>query len=57
MTRVENAANDVDVDLGKLFASLVREWPRILIVALVVTGIAFVLAWLATPKYPPRPVS
>jgi exopolysaccharide transport family protein len=51
MTRVENAANDVDVDLGKLFASLVREWPRILIVALVVTGIAFVLAWLATPKY------
>jgi len=51
MTRVENAANDVDVDLGKLFASLVREWPRIVIVALVVTGLAFVLAWLATPKY------
>lgn len=51
MTRIENTTNDVDVDLGRLFASLAREWHRILIVALVITGIAFVLAWLAKPLY------
>lgn len=51
MSRVVNTANDVDVDLGTLFASLARDWLRILLVALIVTGIAFVLAWMATPKY------
>lgn len=51
MSRVEDRANDVDVDLGTLFASLARDWLRILVVALVVAGIAFVLAWLATPQY------
>ena len=45
------AANDVDVDLGRLFGSLARKWRRILVVALVVTGAAFVPAWLATPHY------
>ena len=48
---VQSTAADVDVDLRQLFASLARNWLRILVVALVVTGLAFVLAWLATPHY------
>ncbi|TIW68749.1 MAG: hypothetical protein E5V56_04140, partial [Mesorhizobium sp.] len=48
---VQSAAADVDVDLRQLFASLARNWLRILIVALAVTGLAFALAWLATPQY------
>ncbi len=51
MSGAQTTANDIDVDLGKLFASLARNWLRILLVALVVTGIAFVLAWMATPHY------
>jgi uncharacterized protein involved in exopolysaccharide biosynthesis/Mrp family chromosome partitioning ATPase len=51
MSRVQDSANDVDVDLGRLFASLVRDWARILVVALVVTGLAFVLATVATSHY------
>jgi exopolysaccharide transport family protein len=45
------AANDVDVDLGRLFGSLAREWPRILLFSLVITGAAFAFAWLSTPHY------
>ena len=45
------AANDVDVDLRSLFGSLARKWPRIVFVALLVTGAAFAFAWLATPHY------
>lgn len=45
------AANDVDVDLGRLFASLGRNWLRILGWALAVTALAFLFAWTATPKY------
>ncbi|CAH2399086.1 GumC family protein [Mesorhizobium ventifaucium] len=48
---VQSAAADVDVDLRQLFASLARNWLRILAVALVVTGLAFALTWLATPHY------
>lgn len=48
---VQSAAADVDVDLRQLFASLARNWLRILVVALVVTGLALTLAWLATPHY------
>jgi exopolysaccharide transport family protein len=48
---VQSAAADVDVDLRQLFASLARSWLRILVVALVVTGLALALAWLATPHY------
>ncbi|WP_192359477.1 GumC family protein [Mesorhizobium mediterraneum] len=48
---VQSAAADVDVDLRQLFASLVRNWLRILVVALVITGLAFALTWLATPHY------
>ncbi|RWD70825.1 exopolysaccharide transport family protein [Mesorhizobium sp.] len=48
---VQSAAADVDVDLKQLFASLARNWLRIVLVTLVVTGLAFALAWLATPYY------
>lgn len=44
-------ANDVDVDLRKLFGSLAQRWRRILLVALLVTGAAFAVAWLSTPQY------
>jgi exopolysaccharide transport family protein len=43
--------NDVDVDLGTLFASILRDWKLILGVALAVTALAFVGAWLSTPHY------
>ena len=48
---VQSAAADVDVDLRQLFASLARNWLRIIVVALVVTGAAFALASLATRHY------
>jgi len=48
---VQSAAADVDVDLRQLFASLARNWLRIVIVALLVTGLAFALASLATRHY------
>jgi uncharacterized protein involved in exopolysaccharide biosynthesis/Mrp family chromosome partitioning ATPase len=51
MSRAETAANDVDVDLGALFSSLARNWVRILLVALVLTALALVFAWIATPLY------
>ncbi|WP_274628691.1 GumC family protein [Arvimicrobium flavum] len=51
MSRADNPANDVDVDLGRLFSSLVRDWQRIIVVALIATGLAFLLAWSAKPLY------
>lgn len=45
------AVSDVDVDLGQLFGSLVRNWLRILLAALVVAGLAYFLAGMATPLY------
>lgn len=48
---VQSAAADVDVDLRQLFASLARNWLRIVVVTLLVTGLAFAFAWLATPYY------
>ncbi|RTM09482.1 MAG: chain-length determining protein [Hyphomicrobiales bacterium] len=48
---VQSAAADVDVDLRQLFASLARNWLRIVAVTLLVTGLAFAFAWLATPYY------
>ncbi|MDW6021435.1 exopolysaccharide transport family protein [Mesorhizobium sp. BAC0120] len=44
-------ASDVDVDLRRLFGSLASNWRRILAVALIATGAAFAIAWLATPLY------
>lgn len=43
--------SDVDVDLGTLFASIVRDWKLILAVTIAVTGFAFLIAWLSTPHY------
>lgn len=51
MPVVPNQANDIDVDPRRLFANLASRWPRILFVALCVTGLAFLLAWSATPLY------
>lgn len=51
MSGVQSTAGDVDVDLGHLFASLARNWLRLLLVAVAVTVLAFVLASMATPKY------
>ncbi|TPK74645.1 chain-length determining protein [Mesorhizobium sp. B2-4-15] len=48
---VQSAAADVDVDLRQLFASLARNWLRILVFVLVVTGVAFGFASLATRHY------
>ncbi len=51
MSGAQSTAADLDVDLRQLFASLARNWPRIVVVALVVAGLALVAAWLATPYY------
>ncbi|UCI17783.1 chain-length determining protein [Mesorhizobium sp. B2-1-8] len=48
---VQSAAADVDVDLRQLFASLGRNWLRILVFVLVVTGLAFAAASFATRYY------
>ncbi|WP_159586307.1 GumC family protein [Chelativorans xinjiangense] len=51
MTSGGKMANDVDVDLGHLFASLRRKWWRIAFFAFAITAIAFMLAAMATPHY------
>ncbi len=51
MPTMNSTASDVDVDLGRLFASLVRQWKRILVVAVVVSALAFMLVSMATPLY------
>ncbi len=51
MPSVRPTSGDVDVDLGRLFSSLLRNWLPIVVVALVVAGSAFLLASLATPYY------
>lgn len=51
MSVSQSAAGDVDVDLARLFGSLVSRWRRVLGIALVVTGLALMFAWMATPHY------
>lgn len=51
MSAAQTTAADLDVDLRQLFASLARNWLRILVVALAVAALALVAAWMATPKY------
>lgn len=51
MSGVHTTTSDVDVDLGRLFSSLVVNWRRIVAVAFVVTGLALMFAWTATPLY------
>ncbi|TPM03293.1 chain-length determining protein [Mesorhizobium sp. B2-3-11] len=48
---VQSAAADVDVDLRQSFASLGRNWLRILVFVLVVTGLAFAAVSFATRHY------
>lgn len=45
------AHGDVDVDLGRLFASVRQKWPRILFAALVITGLVFAVTYTVTPQY------
>ena len=45
------AHGDVDVDLGRLFASVRQKWPRILFAALVITGLVFAVTYAVTPQY------
>jgi len=51
MSGVHTTTSDVDVDLGRLFSSLIVNWRRIVAVAFVVTGLALMFAWMATPLY------
>jgi Mrp family chromosome partitioning ATPase/capsular polysaccharide biosynthesis protein len=51
MSGVQSIAGDIDVDPRKLFALPAGNWVRILVVALVVTGVAFALASMLTPRY------
>ena len=51
MSGVQSNASDIDVDLGRLFASLATHWKRITFVALSVTALALALVALATPHY------
>ncbi|MBX3569205.1 MAG: exopolysaccharide transport family protein [Rhizobiaceae bacterium] len=51
MSQLNSADRDVDVDLGRLFASLLRDWRRILGAAVAVSLLAFVLSLLATSHY------
>ncbi|CAG0978675.1 MAG: chain-length determining protein [Rhizobiaceae bacterium] len=51
MSGVNTTTSDVDVDLGRLFASLAVNWRRIVAVAFVVTGLALMFAWMAMPLY------
>lgn len=51
MSGTMSRTNDVDVDLGQLTRSIGANWTRILVVSLIITGLAFALAWFATPQY------
>lgn len=51
MSGVHTTTSDVDVDFGRLFSSLIVNWRRIVAVAFVVTGLALMFAWMATPLY------
>src|SRR5690554_177707 len=51
MSGSRTSVSDVDVDIGQLFGSLLRNWLRIVIFAVVVTGGAFFLASIATPQF------
>ncbi|WP_409934591.1 GumC family protein [Mesorhizobium amorphae] len=51
MSSVQSSAADVDVDLRQLFASLGRNWLRILVGSLLVAGLAFAITSFVTPLY------
>jgi exopolysaccharide transport family protein len=45
------SARDVDIDLGRLFAGIARDWRRIVVVALAMTVLAFAVTSMLTSKY------
>jgi uncharacterized protein involved in exopolysaccharide biosynthesis/Mrp family chromosome partitioning ATPase len=51
MTGMSVVEPEIDVDLRVLFLSIVRNWRRIVLVALAVTAAAFAYTMLASPKY------
>lgn len=51
MTQLHSSDRDVDVDLGRLFASLRRDWRRVLGVAVAVSLVALLFAMAATPTF------
>ncbi|MBB2970488.1 exopolysaccharide transport family protein [Mesorhizobium sp. RMAD-H1] len=51
MSGAGSVGNDVDIDLGALFASLRRHWLFIVVGALVLAALALLFCLLATPKY------
>ncbi|WP_137113820.1 Wzz/FepE/Etk N-terminal domain-containing protein [Mesorhizobium sp. GR13] len=51
MPGFQNTADNADIDLGRLFASLGRHWFRILLGALLFVAAAFLFTWTATPLY------
>lgn len=51
MPGFQNNADNADIDLGRLFASLGRHWLRILLGALLFVAAAYLFVWTATPQY------
>lgn len=51
MAGPNHTAEDVDIDLGRLFSAVARQWMRILLGAAIIAALAFLAAWLATPRY------
>lgn len=51
MSRAETATNDLGVDPGVLFSSLARKWARIVLAALVLSGLAWLVVGTITPLY------
>ena len=51
MPQASSAGNDVDIDMGALFASLWQNRRRIIVGTLLLTALAFVVLSLVSPKY------
>jgi uncharacterized protein involved in exopolysaccharide biosynthesis/Mrp family chromosome partitioning ATPase len=51
MGGVHRPEQDIDIDIGSLLSSLVRDWVRILVVAVCVAAVAFMFATTATRHY------
>ncbi|MCI5077088.1 Wzz/FepE/Etk N-terminal domain-containing protein [Oricola sp.] len=51
MSRMDYAAQDADIDIGRLFAALWRDKLRIVLGVIVLTGLAFAALSMATPQY------
>lgn len=51
MAQAKSAGNDVDIDMGALFASLWQNRRRIVIGTLLITALAFIALSMVSPKY------